>query len=344
MGIRSALQERFVLWALRTRPPERSPIILGQRRVYVLPTRAGLAYTVSLLVMLVGAINYNLSLGYALVFLLAGLGLSAILHTFRNLVGLIVAPGRAEPVFAGDTALFRLVVRNERDDGRRALRLTIMADGHPRNDGAPRHDRSTPTLLGQPPDTIDVPAQGSAEASFSLPASRRGWLPMPRVMVETRYPLGLVRAWSICAPDFRCLVYPRPAKDAPPPPPSRGGTRGRIAGVEGTDDFSGLRNRQPADPPRHVAWKIAARHDETAPLRTKLFAGAASEDLWLEWDSLPATMDVETRLSLLVRRVLDAHGAGLAWGLRMPSVTLAPATGAEHLHACLKALALHGQD
>ena len=45
-------------------------MILTQRRVFVLPTRQGLAYAVSLLVMLVGAINYNLSLGYALVFLL----------------------------------------------------------------------------------------------------------------------------------------------------------------------------------------------------------------------------------------------------------------------------------
>jgi hypothetical protein len=36
--------------------------------------------------MLIGAINYNLSLGHALVFLLAGLGLVAMVHTFRNLV------------------------------------------------------------------------------------------------------------------------------------------------------------------------------------------------------------------------------------------------------------------
>ncbi|WIM05671.1 MAG: DUF58 domain-containing protein [Candidatus Nitricoxidivorans perseverans] len=322
MSLRSALHERFVVWALRTRPPEESPVILGQRRVYVLPTRAGLAYAASLLVMLVGAINYNLSLGYALVFLLAGLGLSAILHTFRNLVGLVVAPGRAEPVFAGDAAIFHLTVRNGRDDARRVIRLG---------------------LTGQPADTIDVPGGSAASARLSLPAPRRGWLAMPRVTIETRYPLGLVRAWSYCAPDFHCLVYPHPAPDAPPLPFSRGGAGGRIGGGQGTDDFSGLRGHQPADPPRHVAWKIAARQDEAAPLLTKQFAGTSSETLWLEWDSLPPGMDVESRLSLLARWALDAHGAGLAWGLRLPSATLAPTAGAEHLHACLKALALHGQ-
>ena len=62
--------------------------------MFVLPTRAGLAYLVALVVMLIGAINYPLSLGYALVFLLGGLGVSTILNTFRNLAHLRITTGR----------------------------------------------------------------------------------------------------------------------------------------------------------------------------------------------------------------------------------------------------------
>jgi uncharacterized protein (DUF58 family) len=319
MRIADALHEQFVRWALRVRPPEPSPIVLTQRRVYVLPTAAGIGYAMALLVMLIGAINYNLSLGYALTFTLAGLGVVAILHTFRNLVRLQIAPGRAMPVFAGETAQFHLLLRGENE--RRQIRLWLPTDDSV---------------------VVDVPAGANAEACLRLPTRQRGWLALPRVGLETRYPLGLVRTWSYCAPDFRCLVYPRPATDAPPLPWSAGDSGGNRPGSHGSDDFAGLRSHQPADSPRHVAWKAAARLGPDAPLMTKQFAGAAAARVWLDWDELPG-LAVEGRISILTRWALDAHADGLAWGLRLPGSTLAPGSGQEHLHSALTALALYGK-
>src|SRR5256885_4859615 len=37
------------------------------------------------------------------------------------------------------------------------------------------------------------PAGGLAEVVLAVPAARRGWLPLGRVMLETRFPLGLFR-------------------------------------------------------------------------------------------------------------------------------------------------------
>lgn len=322
MSLAATLQERFFRWALRGHAPEASPVILSQRRVYVLPTRQGLAYAVSLLVMLVGAINYNLSLGYALVFLLAGLGLTAILHTFRNLVQLRIAPGRCEPVFAGELASFGIVLSSLRDETRPAIRLR---------------------LPGQAWTEVEIPAQSSLEARLTLPAPRRGWLALPRITLETNYPLGLIRAWSYAAPDQRCLVYPAPAETAPPVPAMPGEDGGAARVVAGMEDFAGLRRHQPADPPRHVAWKAAARQN-AGPLLTKLFTGAAAHTLWFDWDMLPPGQDVEARLSVLTRWICDAQGAGLAWGLSLPGGELAPAGDDAHFHACLKLLALYAQD
>ncbi|MBU1238001.1 MAG: DUF58 domain-containing protein [Gammaproteobacteria bacterium] len=319
MRIAAALQEQFFSWALRGKPPEASPVTLGQRRVYVLPTRAGIGYAAVLLTMLLGSINYNLSLGYVLTFLLAALGVVAILHTFRNLVRLKVSRGRTPPAFAGEAAAFHLVLAG--DSERRALRLWLPEGGTT---------------------TIDVPARDSADACLRLPTTKRGWLALPRVGIETTWPLGLIRAWAYCAPDMRCLVYPKPAAKAPPLPWGAGEHGGRRAGGQGSDDFSGLRDHHPADPPRHVAWKIAARQGDEAPLLTKQFDGAAASRIWLDWEATPGE-DVETRLSVLTRWALDAHAAGLEWGLRLPERSLAPASGGEHLHAALSVLALHGQ-
>ena len=317
--LRHRLQETLVRWALRVRPPEAAPIVLTQRRVYVLPTRGGLAYATALGVILLGAMNYNLSLGHALVFLLAGLGIVAILHTFRNLALISIRPGRCEPVFAGRLAQFDLVLANQRPDARTSLRLFF-------NDEAPIE--------------VDIGPHASTVATLDLPATRRGWLSMPRVTIETTWPLGLVRAWSYAAPNLSCLVYPTPAANAPPLPWRGESARGSVRDGHGADDFSGLRNHQVADPPRHVAWKAVA-HQQDGPLLTKLFSGAAAQQLWLDWDELPNPLDPEQRLSLLARWMIDADAAGLAWGLRLPGVRLAPDNGPAQLAGGLRALALY---
>lgn len=64
-------------WLFRFGRDEQSPIVLTQRRIFIVPSGAGLLFVVVLCVMLLGAINYDLSLGHALVFLLAGLGIVA---------------------------------------------------------------------------------------------------------------------------------------------------------------------------------------------------------------------------------------------------------------------------
>ena len=317
--LRHRLHETFVRWALRVHPPEAAPIVLTHRRVYVLPTRAGLAYATALGVILLGAMNYNLSLGHALVFLLAGLGIVAILHTFRNLVHLEIRPGRCEPVFVGDLARFALVLDNQRLDARTSLRLFINPDA---------------------PLEVDVGPHASTLATLGVGATKRGWLPMPRVTIETTWPLGLVRAWSYAAPDMNCLVYPAPAAKAPPLPWSGDSAQGSTRDGRGADDFSGLRKHQVADAPRHVAWKAVARQQD-GPLLTKLFSGATAQQIWLDWNALPDAIGGEQRLSILARWMLDADAAGLAWGLRMPAQHLAPDNGPAQLAAGLRALALH---
>lgn len=305
-------------WLFRLYGPEAAPIILTQRRVYVLPTRAGLAYAASLGLMLLGAINYNLSLGYALIFLLAGLGLVAMLHTFRNLVRIEISPGRVEPVFAGDTAHFGIQLHNRGNLARQALSLN---------------------LAGGEAVSVDLPPDASTLIDLPLPARKRGWLRPGRLTLETRYPLCLVRAWSYAEPDMRSLVYPKPEASSPPLPLSAVGDAGGSRSGLGSEDFAGLRTHQPADSPRHVAWKAVAREQ---PLLTKQFTGASATQAWLDWHALPAALDTEARLSRLTRWLLDAHAQGLAYGLNLPARTLPLGHGARHFQDCLEALALHG--
>lgn len=317
-GFFSRLRHRLPAWFFRWQPDGTAPIRLHQRRIYILPTRAGLLYAVTLIVMLLGAINYNLSLGHALVFLLAGLGIVGMVHTFRNLYGLEVRGGRCEPVFAGDPARFALLLASDRAAPRPGMVLA-----------AP----------GNPSVTTTVDRKNGAKITVPVATGQRGWLPLPRLRLQTTYPLGLFVAWAYLQPDLRCLVYPRPLPSPLPPTgvPAPGGTRQSDSGDE---DFAGFRTRQPADSLRHVAWKASARLPEPHPLLVGVFTGGTAGERRLDWNATDPALPVETRLSLLTGWVLAAHAAGEAFALHLPDRALPGGRGSDHLQQCLTALAL----
>jgi uncharacterized protein (DUF58 family) len=89
------------------------------------------------------------------------------------------------------------------------------------------------------------------------------------------------------------------------------------------------------DSPRHVAWKAYARSGE---LLSKQFSGADTSSQWFEFDQVVAR-DIEERLSILTRWILDADRTQRDYGLRMPGHEFSPAHGEGHRHRCLEALA-----
>ena len=309
-------QDRLFRWRVSDGT---APVILTQRRIFIVPTRLGFLFAAALVVMLLGAINYDLALGHALVFLLASLALVGMVHTFRNLVGLRLTPGRSTPVFAGETALFPITLENLRPSPR--LGLELQAQG-------------SPQLL------TEVAAESAITVTLPVITARRGWLPLPRVRLATRFPLGLFVAWAYPNPALATLVYPHPlASPLPPPAASQAGQPHH--GQGGQEDFAGLRAHQPADSPRHIAWKAVARSGDNSPLQVKQFAGGAQEELWLDWRLLPDGAGLEQRLSLLAGWVIAADDAQLRYGLRLPNREISPASGAAHRHRCLEALALY---
>ena len=314
MGIVATLQQKLFRW----QSDGSAPLRLGQRRIFILPTRGGLLFALALIVMLLGAINYTLALGHALVFLLAGLGIIGMVHTFRNLYGLIIIPGRCEAVFAGEMAHFQLTLDNDRH----APRLTLELEAE-----------KGQTVIAA------VNAKESTKISIPVSARQRGWLDLPRVRLSTRYPLGLFIAWSYLQPTIRCLVYPQPIS-SPLPAPASAISSGEHSGDGGQEDFAGFRERQPADALRHVAWKASARDAGERPLLVKQFAGGAQLEMQLDLALTDPALPLEKRLSRLAGWVLAAEAAGCSYGLRLPGQEISPSGGDAQQRRCLEALAL----
>src|SRR3989338_6637533 len=216
----------------------------------------------ALLLMLLAAINYQNSLAYGLTFLLASVFVVAILHTYRNLAGLILKAGSAPAVFVGEPAGFR-------------VRLESSQRPH------------QAVSLGWPPadlQTLDVPQQGVSECQLNLPAQARGWLRPGRLRVESRFPLGILLAWSWVDLDQSVLVYPQPlAADLPLLTAGANDSeeQGSRALGKGSDDFQGLRSYQPGDSKKRLHWKAYSRGQG---LLVKDFAALAGRDIWLDFN------------------------------------------------------------
>jgi uncharacterized protein (DUF58 family) len=313
-------------WLFQLRDSEPGTVILTMRRVFIVPTRAGMAFVGLLLVMLVGALNYNLGLGFALTFFTGACAVADMVLTAKNLALLRLAPGRAPPVFAGEEARFELHLHNRTKLDRYAVWLGFQADGEPRQ-------------------ATDIAAGGASSVRLSAPTTRRGWLAAPRVRLVTRFPLGLFRAWSYWQPDAKVLVYPAPELPAQPLPASGAASEDGHGSV-GLDNFAGIRSYQPGDPMRHLAWRQIARHDPAlgGQLVTKHFEGGAVAELCLDFGALPPRVDLETKLSRMTRWVLEAEQRALPYSFRLGPHEYGPALGDAHQAACLRALALFGTE
>ena len=304
-------------WARRRQGNDAHAVKLKRRRIYILPTRFGIVFAFILFAMLLASLNYGASLGFALTFLLVGLGLVVMQYCHNNLLATTVRLSGADPVFAGAEARFRIALQNET-----ALpKLDLIADCGDSRDGP-----------------VDIPAEGTAILHLHVPTEKRGWKRLARFSIATTHPGNLFRAWTWVHMDARCLVYPEPAPAGRPLPAGADAEGVRSVSNADEEDFAGLRDATSADPPRRIAWKAFARSDQ---LLVKTFAGGPDRPSLFEWQHLQ-DLDDEAKLSQLTRWCLDAAAARRSFGLVLPGRKIPLGSGERHLHECLQALALHG--
>jgi uncharacterized protein (DUF58 family) len=318
---RRALRRRFTDW-LENRIPLSDAWTLTQRNIYILPTKAGWAFFGMLLVMLIGSINYQLNLGYVLTFLLAGCAGVSMHMTHATLKGLTLRLRPVASVFAGAPAQLEVVLSSP---------------------GAQRHGIGISFFdtrrFGLIQGFTDVPAHGSTSARLSMSPERRGRHKVPSMTIETRFPLGLFRAWSVWRPAGHVIAWPSPETPAPELPGSEPAPGdGRHHRRSGGGEFDGVRAWRRGDSMRHVVWKKVAR---TGELVSRDATSSINRELWLDWSSARvASAGLEERLSRLAAWILEAERAGQPWGLRLPQRDIAPALGDAHRLAALELLAL----
>ena len=323
------LRLRFRAW-LRQRQPRTDTLLLTQRNVYILPTRAGIMFALTLVVLLLASINYQLNLGYVLTFLLAGSGVVSMHLTHNTLRGLTLHLKPVSAAFAGEAALLEAVLTSPGAE-RFGIGLRVLASA-----ATPQGATAAAAMTW-----INVPAGAQASARISFVPMTRGLHEVPAVSVETRFPLGLFRAWTLWRPAARLLVYPQPERypaALPAVRPMPGGTVPLRHNDGG--DIEGVRGYRRGDPLKLVVWKKAAQALEIGgELVSRDTSASAHQELVLAWSAC-AALGPEERLSRLTAWTLAAHRAAAHYALHLPGITISAAAGDAQRRRCLEALAL----
>jgi uncharacterized protein (DUF58 family) len=322
INLRQAATDRLRDWAARRHGTDALPVQINRRRIYILPTRFGIALAALLVAMLIAGLNYNRNLALAFAFFMVSLVLVAMHHCHRNLLGLSVDANVEVDAFAGGDAAFHFMLHNESAIERRDIEVRV---------GLPARASAAAAEAIK-----SVGAQSYEQLTVPVPVVQRGVSRWRQFELRTRHPFGWFRAWTYAQAALTAFVAPRPRGDRPLPSAAAAGGKALRAEIRGDEDFAGLRSYAPGVPLKHMAWKVLARGGEAA-VRSYSDLGAQPE--WLEWSALEG-LDGEARLSQLCRWVLQCEaGQPRPYGLRIPGVEIAPGRGAVHRAKCLRALA-----
>lgn len=308
------LLPRFLRLYIHSRQQAVLPATLTRRRIYILPTRSGLVFALMLLAMLLAAINYTNNLAFLLTFVLGSVWIVSSLHAYVNLVGLTLVQIRQHPAWCGQDARLTLTLQS----GGRARRMLLLETG----EASASHS---------------LVAGMEGEADLFVPTLRRGRMELGQIVVSTRYPLGLFRAWSPLRLPVSGLVYPRPLDTPLRDWMYRCDGHDEGSGVAGqSGEFKGIRTYRPEDGLSRVAWKSSARGQG---LMAKEYGSSHGQTVFFDWGQM-TDGDYEERISRMAGLVRDAERTGLRYGLRLPGAEFSPSSGAGHAHRCLEALAL----
>jgi uncharacterized protein (DUF58 family) len=315
--LKAGLRRRAAAWVRRRQGDDRLPVTIAARRVYILPTRAGLAFALLLFVMVLAGLNYANNIAMLITFLLAGFALIAMHLTHRNLVGVIARGIAPVDAFAGEHGL---------------LLLTLESSGNARRLGLDCE------VEGSEPVSVTLPESGTVRADIALPLERRGRVQVKRIELSTSFPFGLFRAWTYVHLDAAVLAWPVPRGRREAPPEASTGGEATSVHRAGDEEWAGLREFRSGDSPRQIAWGAFARG---RGLLVKTYQSPAAHHRMFELAAIQGGL--EERLEQLSAWVMAAHARGERYGLMLGAQEIPPDGGSEHRRRCLDALALYGQ-
>lgn len=312
----SRLNRWWAQWLNRRLPPA-AKVTLAHKSIFILPTGFGLLWLFLVLILFIFGTNYQNNLVIGLSILLLSLFNTCIIYSYRNLAGLTLHSTASPQAYAGETIVFPIKLFSTQ---RQFDVLLNYSD----------NQIKVIKTIGEEPIQTLVPFNNLA----------RGRVSPGRLKIESRYPLGLFRAWSHVNLDNPHIVFASPLV-SPSQLKSLDTDNENITGdigthIPGVDEFKGLKQHIPGESLKQVAWKQLA---QGRGMLSKEFQQPQGEPKWLFIENL-STPKLEKQLSELTWAIDKMSGRGQVFGLVIGRKKILPSDGDAHRIHCLQELAM----
>jgi uncharacterized protein (DUF58 family) len=286
----------------RGHPKRAMDLTLKRKNIYLLPSRRGMFFLLAIVVIWVLGTNYQNNLALGLSYLLLAIFVVAIFESFRNMFGLHITIRQPHHNFCGSSVGITLQLSSSKHTSHRNIKL-----------GFSRHEIASINVTDTP-----------QEVTLWWEVFTRGLEAPPPVRIWSRFPLQLIHVWAWFNCDATAVVYPKPVRQAQLVAPEYMG--GGSTGLSlGSDEFYSLREYQPTDSSRHIAWKQYARG---ANLMTKTYSDPEGIETWLELAK--NHKDLEVALGYLCYWVLTYSEENRRFGVLLPGTVIPPNSGKDH--------------
>ncbi|MPY24171.1 DUF58 domain-containing protein [Shewanella sp. YLB-07] len=303
-------------WLARRLPPSKQ-VTLAHKSIFILPTGFGLLWASLILLLFILGTNYQNNLIIGLSFLLVSLFNTCIIYSYKNLAGLSLTSSPSPQAYAGETLVFPIKLSS------RQAQFEV--------------------LLSYPNNQVNVLKMIKEEPQVSLLQFKnlsRGRIFPRRLKIESRYPLGLCRAWSHIDLANQVIVFANPIESQSElsslETDDISDTLDKGIHVQGVDEFKGLRQHIPGESLKQVAWKQLA---QGRGMLSKEFQQPQGQPLWLTLDNL-GSPDIEERISKLTWSIDKLSERGHIFGLVIGQHKIPPSDGESHRLMCQQTIAL----
>ena len=314
--INSPLRQWWLSWLSRRLPAQRS-VTLAHRSIFILPSGFGLFWLLLVVLLFLFGTNYQNNLVIGLSILLLSIFNTCIIYSYRNLAGMTLEAKTGPNVYAGQSVIYPIVLSAAQ------IQHNVTLNYH-----------------CNPVQTVDRLDEQKQTVLLSFANTMRGLINPGRIKVESRYPLGLCRAWSNVDLDNSQIVFakPKPSENRLTQHLTHAAEESHQHGktIIGVEEFKSLKPYVTGESLNQIAWKQLA---QGRGMLTKEFEQPLSTPQWLIFD--PTSHDIEQQLSELTWMVDQLSQQERVFGVILPSKTIAPSAGAAHRVACLTAIATY---
>jgi len=284
----------------------------ARQRTYILPTGFGLAFGAMALVLFFMAMGYSNNLIFIFFFFLISVAITGMVVTNRNVNAVVFQRLKGQDIFVGDTGIVKVTFLNLSKSAVWELESAF--------------DKQS-----EMSDDFSLPAGKEGDVAIHFYSEKRGLNSSPRLLLQSRFPFGLLRAWRHFRPQEKILVFPERKGVSLFP---EGAMNSDI--IKNMGLFRDHRVYQAGDNIRRIDWKASARRQETL---VKNFEEPEKPALEFHWDQTEG-LDFEARISQLALWIDEAEKRGFSYGLNVGKFKEAHRSGRAHWARCLEILAV----